>query len=33
MIGFMFGVVVGGAAVWFAKAKIISWYDALVAKI
>ncbi len=33
MFAFLFGVIVGGVAVWVGKAKLLSWYDALVAKI
>lgn len=32
MFEFMLGMIAGGAVVWFAKAKLIAWYDAVVAK-
>jgi hypothetical protein len=33
MFTFILGVVVGGAAVWFAKATIQTWYANITAKI
>lgn len=33
MFDFLLGAVAGGAVVWFGKAKLLAWYDAVVAKI
>ncbi len=33
MFAFLLGAVAGGFVVWVAKDKLLSWYDAVVAKI
>ncbi len=33
MFAFLFGVLAGGFVVWIGKAKLLAWYDAVVAKI